>query len=399
MPMPVKVLLATPGAWYLRQTAKALEVRGALSGLLVSDKNSTGVSAQAYRRCWPFHLAMKPFYHGAPQIWTEKASYGFFPIWKCWLLAQRLPQFNVAHAIMGFAAELFEKAEKVGALKVVDCPNSHPTTYYGYWQRECDLWCPGEKVPIPRWMFARMNRDLHRADLVLCPSQFVRDTMVLNGIPPEKCLVNPFGVNTDIFQPRSSLPDKPRFVVVGTICLRKGFQYLFRAFELVRRQLPNAELVVVGDYKTDFRRERPKWAGGFTHYPSLPHPELAKLLQTCTAFVFPSMEEGFARVISEAMGAGLPIIASYESGATTLVQDGIEGFIVRGSDPAHIAEAMIKVATDPQLNQRMGNAAHQKGALRNTWQDYGDRLLAEYERRLQLRSTMGVPVQSVDGMA
>ena len=106
------------------------------------------------------------------------------------------------------------------------------------------------------------------------------------------------------------------------------------------------------------------------------------MLQKCTAFVFPSQEEGFARVISEAMGAGLPIIASHESGATTLVHDGIEGFIVRGRDPQHIADAMIRVALDPELNLKMGKAAVEKGATKNSWQDYGDRLLDVYARKL-----------------
>lgn len=374
-----RVLLTTPAAWYLRNTAKALAARDALAGLWISDKNSTGIALEKYRRCWPYHLAMKPFYHLAPQIWTEKAFYAFFPLWKAWFQAQPWPSCEVVQAIMGFATEPFDRAEKTGALKVVDCPNSHPTTYFGHWQRECDLWCPGEAVPIPRWMFARMNRELERADIILCPSNFVRDTMVLNGLPAEKCLVNPFGVNTDIFQPRPVPPPKPRFVAVGTICVRKGFQYLFRAFEIVKRQLPEAELVVVGGYKIDFRREQPKWSGTFTHVPSLSHADLAKLLQNCTAFVFPSMEEGFARVISEAMAAGLPILASHESGATTLVEDGVEGFIVRGRDPQHIAAAMLRVAQDRELCQRLGEAAYRKGAICNTWQDYGDRLLTAYQ--------------------
>ena len=378
---PLKVLLATPGGWHLRSTAKAFEARGALAGLWISGKNN-GVSAEYYRRCWPFHLALKPFLHCAPQIWQERMLYALFPIWKKWFLTQRFPDCNVVQAIMGFATEPFDRAEKTGALKVVDCPNSHPTSYYGYWQRECDLWCPGDKVPIPQWMFARMNRELERADLVLCPSDFVRDTMLLNGIPAEKCFVNPFGVDTGTFRPRETVPDKIRFIAIGTLCLRKGYQYLFRAFEIVKRKLPEAELVCVGELKTDLRRELEKWRGTFTYLPHMPHTELAKLLSTCTAFVMPSQEEGFARVLSEAMAAGLPILASYESGAATLVQDGVEGFIVLARDPQHIADAMLRVATDRELNRRLGEAAHRKGAVRNTWQDYGDRLLAEYARRL-----------------
>jgi glycosyltransferase involved in cell wall biosynthesis len=227
-----------------------------------------------------------------------------------------------------------------------------------------------------------MTQELEMADLILCPSVFVKETMLLNGLPETKCFVNPFGVDSQLFKSRSVIPTTPKFICVGTICLRKGYQYLFRAFELVKKVMPNAELICVGDYKRDFFKERPKWDGLFTHIPHVDHTTLAGILQKCTAFVFPSQEEGFARVISEAMGAGLPIIASHESGATTLVRDGIEGLIVRGRDPQHIADAMIQVFLDPDLNRKMGEAAHKKGAANNTWQDYGDRLLEEYQRRL-----------------
>jgi hypothetical protein len=43
---------------------------------------------------------------------------------------------------------------------------------------------------------------------------------------------------------------------------------------------------------------------------------------------------------------------------------------------------MIRCASDPELNRRMGEAAYHKGAVQNSWQDYGDRLLQEYKRCL-----------------
>jgi glycosyltransferase involved in cell wall biosynthesis len=377
-----KALLIACGGWWLPHPAKGFEARNALAGLWISAKNQTGISPDKYRRCWPFHLAMKPFYHGAPQIWTERMFYAFFPIWRAWLRRQPVPDCNVVQAIIGYGTEPFDWAEKNGALKVVDCPNSHPLSYHGFWQRECDLWCPGEKVPIPQWMFARMNRELERADLIIVQSKFCKESMIYNGIPEEKVMVNPMGVDTGVFQPRQQVPAKPRFISVGTICLRKGHQYLFRAFELVKKQLPEAELICLGNVKSDFRKEWPRWQKTFTHILHLPHPELAALLQTCTAFVFPSQEEGIARAQIEALAAGLPVIGTHEGGATTLVDDGVEGFIVRGRDPQHIAEAMLRVARDTELCRRLGEAAHKKGAVKNTWQDYSDRLLAEYARRL-----------------
>lgn len=382
----MQVLLTTSRAWYLHNTAKALSQRGALAGLWMGDKNITRLPPEEYARCWPFHLAMKPFYHLTSQIWSERATYFFLDLYAWWLRARlrspRCPKFQVVQSIAGLCGELFDRADEVGALKVVDCANSHPTTLYGFWQRECDLWCPGENVPLPRRIFRRMNRELDRADLVLCPSTFVRDTMVQNGIPAEKCFVNPFGVDTSIFKKREHPPDKPRFVCVGTICVRKGHQYLFRAFERVQAALPGAELVCVGDVKRDFRYEWPKWRGRIRHVERMVHSELAVLLQSATAFVFPSLEEGFARVLAEAMGAGLPIIATHESGASTLVQSGVQGILVPPRSIDTLANAMIQVTTDRDLNERMGDAAYEVGAVRNTWQDYGDRLLAEYERRL-----------------
>jgi glycosyltransferase involved in cell wall biosynthesis len=376
------VLLLSCGAWHLPHTAKAFSQRGNLAGLWITVGNHVGIPADKYRRAWPFHAAMLPLYFFAPQIWEERAFYAFLPLWKTWLAHQTFPPCNVVQAIMGYGTEPFDRAEQIGALKVLDCPNSHPVTLHRIWQRELDAWCPGEKVPIPDWMFARMTRELERADLIIVQSEFCKESMVRNGVPEEKICLNPMGVDTKLFSKRSAPPEKPRFVCVGTICLRKGHQYLFRAWEIVKRELPDAELICVGDYKSDFRKERPKWEGRFTHYPYLSHPEVASLLRTCTAFVFPSQEEGIARAQIEALACGVPVIGTHEGGATTMVDDFVEGFIVRGSDPEDIAAAMIRIGSDPDLNNRMSQAAYSKGAFRNAWQDYGDRLSGEYERRL-----------------
>ena len=162
-----------------------------------------------------------------------------------------------------------------------------------------------------------MNRELERSDLIIVQSEFCRESMIYNGIASEKIIVNPLGVDTSIFAKRPSVPASPRFICVGTICLRKGHQYLFRAFEFVKSKVPTAELICVGGYKRDFRSERAKWKGTFHHIPQLNQVELAKLLQTCTGFVFPSQEEGIARAQIEALASGLPVVGTHEGGATT----------------------------------------------------------------------------------
>ena len=134
-------------------------------------------------------------------------------------------------------------------------------------------------------------------------------------------MVNPFGVDTSIFQKRETVPAKPRFVCVGTICLRKGHQYLFRAFELVKKQLPDAGADLRRAMsKRISARSCPNGGALFTHRERLSHVEIAELFQSCTAFVFPSQEEGIARAQIEALAAGLPVIGTHEGGATTLVK-------------------------------------------------------------------------------
>jgi glycosyltransferase involved in cell wall biosynthesis len=309
------------------------------------------------------------------------------PFYDRWISSQFIPEgANVVQAPMGSCDALFKLANrcKRPILKVFDAPNSHPTTQFGYWQRECDLYCPGYELPVPQWVRSRIVREIEMADVVLCPSDFVRDSMVQNGIPEEKCFVSHFGVDTSIFKKRISPPSTTKFICVGSLTVRKGQQYLFRAFEKVKKALPDAELICVGGLRPDFTKEIKRWTGSFRHFDRVSHVDLSKMLQECTAFVLPSLEEGFARVLSEAMAAGLPILASYESGATTVVRDGIEGIILRPRDVDAIATAMIRVAEDRQLNQRLGDAAYAAGAQSNTWADYTERLICEYEKRLAL---------------
>ncbi len=382
-----KALFAGMGSWHLGNTAREFQTMDALGGYWFGNSNRSGILPEYYRRIWWYHAAQKPFYHLPFSNLEEKMRWWNLPFYDAWMARQSLPQgVNVVQGPMGSCQALFSLAERDGGnvLKVFDAPNSHPTSQFGYWQRECDLYAPGYQLPTPHWVRSRINREIETADVILCPSNFVRDTMVTNGVPVEKCFISHFGVNTEIFQKRSSLPARPRFICVGSLTLRKGQQYLFRAFEKVKEVLPDAELVCVGGVRADFIDEMKKWKGSFIHHQSVPHVELAKILSGCTAFVMPSLEEGFARVISEAMAVGLPILASYESGATTVVRDGVEGIIIQPRDISGIAEAMLRVARNPEENVAMGDAAYLAGGKSNTWADYAGRLREDYARRLNV---------------
>jgi glycosyltransferase involved in cell wall biosynthesis len=380
----IKTLFAGMGSWYLNHTAREFQTMGSLGGFWVGNANRSGIDPKLYRRIWWYHLAQKPFYHLPFADLEERMRWHNLPLYDAWMSRQTLPKaVNVVQGPMGSCEVLFKLTERSErrVLKVFDAPNSHPTSQFGYWQRECDLYHPGYIVPVPQWVRSRIVREIESADLVLCPSNFVRDSMVQNGIPEEKCFVSHFGVDSEIFKKRIKLPENPRFICVGSLTLRKGHQYLFRAFKKVKAVLPNAELVCIGRIHPDFKIEIDNWRGTFENHSTMTHKRLAEMLTQCTAFVFPSLEEGFARVLSEAMSAGLPILASYESGATTIIRDGVNGIIVKPRDIDGMASAMIKIAQNHDLNFSLGDAAYDVGAKSNTWADYAHRLHAEYIRR------------------
>jgi hypothetical protein len=160
----VQVLLAsTASGWHLGNVAKAFATRDAWAGLWLADKNSSGAPADKCRRCWPHHLAKKPFYGLTSKHYWEPAFYAFVPIWGRGTRSQLLPQRNVVQSSMGLGMETFDRAERTGALKVLDSPNSPPVTYCGFWQCECDIWCPGEKVIVLRAMIKLVtDKELNR---------------------------------------------------------------------------------------------------------------------------------------------------------------------------------------------------------------------------------------------
>jgi len=379
----MKILLASTPPIYQQNAALQLFRSGSLAGFWTSDKLAFPELGHHYRRCWPFHLVAKLFYHTATPGQRDRIVPRLWPIWDSWALRQTKgvidTSVDIVCSVMGSGRGPFGLAERIGALKIVDASSSHPTSFYGFWQRECDIWSPGARVTLPRSLFRRCTQDLERADYILCSSLFVRDSMLYNGIPESKLAVLPYGANISTFTPAVEPTNKPVFIAVGTLTLRKGTHYLLEAIRLVKRSYPQAELVLVGGIHDDFKRIIGRWHGEFTHIPAATHETLSGLLKHSLAFVFPSCEEGFARVLSEAMAAGLPIVATHESGASTVVRDGEHGFIVPQRQPQALAARLIQLIEDPQLARRMGLMASTFATSQGSNEAYGSKLQRIFE--------------------
>jgi glycosyltransferase involved in cell wall biosynthesis len=135
-------------------------------------------------------------------------------------------------------------------------------------------------------------------------------------------------------------------------------------FEILRQK---AELRLVGG------GEQPSpLPQGVVCLGQTPREALLREMSEADVFVFPSLFEGFALVILEAMAAGLPVITTPNTAGPDLIEDGKEGLIVPAGDVRALQTAMESLLNDPERARAMGCAAHEK-AKEYTWERYGER--------------------------
>jgi glycosyltransferase involved in cell wall biosynthesis len=214
-------------------------------------------------------------------------------------------------------------------------------------------WDPDETPqPVIDSYRARMARLVALSDLYLCPSQTVaRDLADLPGFHPARVRLLPYGVSGVLL--RQARPERGRVLFAGAAGLRKGVPYLAQAAALLKARRPDIEIIVAGAVSPAVRRQ--PLAGNLTFLGHLDSEHMAEEFARADLFCLPSLAEGSATSIYEALANGLPIVTTESSGS--IVRDGVEGLIVRERDSAAIANAIVRIAADRNLRASMSAAA------------------------------------------
>jgi glycosyltransferase involved in cell wall biosynthesis len=214
----------------------------------------------------------------------------------------------------------------------------------------------------------REEAEWQLADVIVCGSRFVRDGIAARGGPAERCVIVPYGVDgLAHLPPRGKHSGPLRVLVAGTVGLRKGSPYVLAAaralgnkavFRMVGKidVLPKAAALLSEDVELT---------------GSVPRSDMAAHFAWADVFLLPSLCEGSATVVYEALAASLPVVCTANTGS--VVRDGIEGFIVPACDGAAIVEVLARLAEDAELRRSMAEQARRRA-------DSFD--LAAYGRRL-----------------
>jgi glycosyltransferase involved in cell wall biosynthesis len=247
-------------------------------------------------------------------------------------------------------------------------------------------WCYTWKMRliVPR-VLPRVAR---RARLVLTPSTATRDDVVrLLRIDPGRVRVIPHAAprGFDPPDPSGDAGGAPYFLFVGNLEPRKNLARALRAFERVAPSLPDHRFVVAGapgwKYQDVLREAaRPGLAGRVELRGYVPEDELPALYRNATAFVYPSLYEGFGMPVIEAMACGTPVLTSNVSALPELAEGA--ALLVDPLDETALAEAMHALGTDAALRRRL-HAAGPARAARYSWERTCDLTLEAYREAVR----------------
>ncbi|WP_308813839.1 glycosyltransferase family 1 protein [Sphingomonas sp. GV3] len=216
---------------------------------------------------------------------------------------------------------------------------------------------------------AIMTRFYNRVDLVMPPSPSMGALLKEWGVTTPMTLWSR-GIDHARFTPeRRSLDwrrglgiadDEIAVGFLGRLVKEKGLDVFADVLAELRRRGVRHKALVIGKGPAEewFAQVAP--GAVFAGFQS--GDDLGRAVASMDVFFNPSITETFGNVTTEAMAAGVPVVAARATGAVDLVEDGVTGFLVDPTDVAGYADAIARIAADPGLRAGMGAAGHERAA-------------------------------------
>lgn len=241
-------------------------------------------------------------------------------------------------------------------------------------------------APAP--LHALIAASLRRADRLVALTEPTRTYLEAQvGAQRVRYLPN-FVRLEDLGEPpdRGSRPRRPvRVLFVGWLLEAKGVRELLAA----ARSLPEAQFTLVGPEDRTFleaiRPELEVLGERVRLLPARPRSEIFALYREADIFVLPTWREGFPNVVLEAMGAGLPVVATPVGAIPEAARDGREAILVPARDADALCRALRRLIDDPDLRVEMGRRARARAEAQYSFEAIVGRLDSLYRELLAER--------------
>jgi glycosyltransferase involved in cell wall biosynthesis len=237
------------------------------------------------------------------------------------------------------SVETFRKQKEAGGYNILWQVIAHHQTMTRLLREELDAF-PATTTPYQRELFAtlprinaRKDKQYADADLIVTNSEFARQTFIEAGLSADKVRSAQTGcppVLSGAIEERQSAP--MIFLSAGSQSVRKGIPYLLEAWRRLQ-PVAGAELWLVGQMELPpgLLKNLP---ANVIIKPPVARDELETILRRASVLVLPTLGEGLAHIVLEALSAGLAIVTTENSGCGDLVEDGVNGWKIpiRDSD-------------------------------------------------------------------
>jgi glycosyltransferase involved in cell wall biosynthesis len=288
------------------------------------------------------------------------------------LAANYVKEADIVHVFNNQGLQCLKVAKNNRAITVVSRSSAHPNIQAEILSldvRENKL-----SRKINKLLIERHLAEYELADYIFVPSQFVWDTMLQEGVPERKLRRVHLGFDPGRFYPGDKQDNVFRIMYAGGLSKQKGISYLLEAYKEL--DLPNSELLLVGDEYPDAKEIIATYKGLFRHIRFVPQEKLVHYYQQASVFVLPSLQDGFGMVVYEAAGCGIPLIITENVGAD--IRDEEDGFVVPIRDSKSIAAKLMYLYQNPRIAREMGLAARQY-VKQFTWENYHHELKRHYD--------------------
>lgn len=267
------------------------------------------------------------------------------------LVIKKLPNSN--NEVLVVRAGFGKRIEFQSRIFVCDASLAHPQTMNHLIERgEFGLTHTTELSKVDTLIL----NDIQNSDVIVVNSDFVRESFIFAGVNPTKIVTSylpPLPQFKHNFKRVEKTNGSLKLLFAGGLERRKGINLLYELVNLLNESRIDFELHLVGKWGNVDRKIKKKflsWENVFwTNWVT--ELELSEKMQDADIFVFPSYAEGGARVVTEAMATGLPVITTWNSGSP--ITHGYDG-IICGLDSHLIYNSVVELANNPQKMLEIG---------------------------------------------
>lgn len=299
------------------------------------------------------------------QVISQKLTWGLWPHW--------LPVFWQMRKIF-----------KINPPAILGIGQVLPLGYVALWYKKRHnlpyvVFTHGMDILIPqtsKWKLFWLNKILQAADLVVANSEFTKQQLLNFQVPEDKIEIVFPGVSLtqsvsaeklEELKNTYNIQDKKIILSVGRLVKRKGFYKVLDILPKIIKRVPEALYVVIGSGpEADNLHqmvEQKQVTNNVLFLNNINDEDLAAWYNLADVFVMPCEQigadvEGLGIVFLEAAMAKKPIVVGNSGGAAETVKHGYSGFLIDPESSDELYQALLKLLTDTNFAQRLGNYGH-----------------------------------------